>query len=156
MEKKSNVNSLKFVLTGLVAISLFLVGVTTTIVGVFNLRRGMEEEVETGVLAACQSYAMVLEYSTNTNLDNLETDMHAKTGYDYTYFQGDTRERSSIEGVIGSKAGDAVIDAVLKQKQSYQAKDVIINDEKYYVAYEPLTDDSGSAYGMAFVGMKKA
>jgi len=29
------------------------------------------------------------------------------------------------------------------------------NGEIYYVAYEPLTDDSGKIYGMAFVGLKK-
>ncbi|MBQ1735621.1 MAG: cache domain-containing protein, partial [Lachnospiraceae bacterium] len=81
-------------------------------------------------------------------------DMNQKTGYDYTYFVGDTRERSSISGVVGTKASDAVIDAVIKNKQSYQAQNVVINGEKYYVAYEPLLDDqSGEVYGMAFVGM---
>ncbi len=156
MEKKSKVTSLKIVLSGLVMLSLILVGFAATLVGVINLRRGMEEEVETGVSAACKSYAMVLEYASNsTDLDSLESDMHEKTGYDYTFFLGDTRERSSIEGVVGTKAGDAVIEAVINQKQSYQAQNVVINGEKFYVAYEPLLDDSGEVYGMAFVGMKK-
>ncbi len=80
--------------------------------------------------------------------------MKNKTGYDYTYFIGDTRVRSSIDGVIGTKAGDAIIAAVLNNKQSYQAKNVVIGGEKYYVAYEPLIEN-GSVYGMAFVGLKK-
>lgn len=157
MEKKSRVTSLKVMLSGLVMLALILVGFAATLVGVINLRRGMEEEVQTGVMAACQSYAMVLDYTVGSSqAENLEAEMHDKTGYDYTYFVGDTRERSSIEGVVGTKASDAVIDAVINNKQSYEAKNVVINGEKFYVAYEPLINDAnGSVYGMAFVGMKK-
>ena len=155
MDEKSKRTSLRVVLSGLVMVALMLVGAASTLVGVINLRRGMETEVETGVMAACQSYAMVLEYATE-NLDELEINMSDKTGYDYTFFKGDTRERSSIPGVIGTKAGDAVIEAVLKNKQPYRAQNVVINGEKYYVAYEPLMDKAtGDVYGMAFVGMKK-
>ena len=155
-QDKSRV-SLRVILTGMVMLSLILVGSAATLIGVFNLRRGMEEEVETGVAAACKSYAMVLEYTrdSDTSLDELESDMNEKTGYDYTYFEGDTRARSSIEGVVGTKAGDAIIEAVIKNKESYQAQNVVINGEKYYVAYEPLVDDEGDVYGMAFVGKKK-
>ncbi len=159
MEEKSRKMSLKVFLTGLVMLSLVLIGGLITILAVVNLRRGMEDEVEQGVKATCQTYAMVLQYTKGIedgSTDNLEIDMHNETGYDYTFFVGDTRQRSSIEGVIGTKAGDAVIEAVLNQKQSYQAQNVVINGEKYYVAYEPLTDEAtGEIYGMAFVGLKK-
>ena len=159
MEEKSRKMSLKVFLTGLVMLSLILIGGLITILAVVNLRRGMEDEVEQGVKATCQTYAMVLQYTRGIedgSTDNLEIDMHNETGYDYTFFVGDTRERSSIDGVIGTKAGDAVIEAVLNQKQSYQAQNVVINGEKYYVAYEPLTDEAtGEIYGMAFVGLKK-
>lgn len=158
LEEKSRKMSLKIFLTGLVMISLILIGGLITILAVINLRRGMEDEVEQGVKATCQTYAMVLQYTHDIDdgsANSLEFDMNKNTGYDYTYFLGDTRERSSIEGVIGTKAGDAVIDTVLKGRQSYQAKNVVINGEKYYVAYEPLIDDSGAVYGMAFVGLKK-
>lgn len=158
MDNKSRKMSIKIILTGMVLLSLVLIGSIITLIAVVNLRRGMEDEVEQGVKATCQTYSMVLQYTADTDdgsTDNLEIDMHDKTGYDYTYFIGDTRVRSSIDGVIGTKAGDAVIDAVLKHGQSYQAQNVVINGEKYYVAYEPLTDDSGEVYGMAFVGLKK-
>ncbi|MCR5558104.1 MAG: cache domain-containing protein [Butyrivibrio sp.] len=158
LEEKSRKMSLKVFLTGLVMISLVLIGGLITTLAVFNLRRGMEDEVEQGVKATCQTYAMVLQYTQGLedgSTNNLEISMHNNTGYDYTYFVGDTRERSSIEGVIGTKAGDAVIATVLKQRQSYQAKNVVINGEKYYVAYEPLISDTGDVYGMAFVGLKK-
>ncbi len=150
--------SLKVIFAALVLGSLTMVGATITTVATVNLRNGMEEEVLQGVKAACQSYAMVLGYTSGDEISsaNLEKDMNAKTGYDYTYFVGDTRKRSSIKGVIGTKASDAVIDAVIYKKQSYTAKDVVINGEKYYVAYEPLTEDGKTVYGMAFVGLKKA
>jgi methyl-accepting chemotaxis protein len=155
MEEKSKITSLRVIMSGLVMLALILVGSIATLIGVINLRRGMETEVETGVKAACQSYAMVLQYSTE-NLDNLEKNLSDQTGYDYTFFVGDTRERSSISGVVGTKAGDAVIATVLNGKQSYQAQNVVINGEKYYVAYEPLIDnETGDVYGMAFVGLKK-
>ena len=156
MDQKSKKMSLKVFLTGLVMLSMILVGGVSTFIGIWNLRVGMEDEVETGVKATCQSYAMVLKYTVDDeSAANLETEMSNKTGYDYTYFVGDTRERSSIEGVIGTKAGDAIIATVINQKQSYQAKDVVINGEKYYVAYEPLLDDNGDVFGMAFVGLEK-
>ncbi len=158
MDSKSRGMSIKIILTGMVLLSLVLIGGIICIIAVVNLRRGMEDEVAQGVKATCQTYAMVLEYtegSEDGSTDNLEIDMNQKTGYDYTYFEGDTRVRSSIDGVIGTKAGDAVIDAVLNHGQSYQAQNVVINGEKYYVAYEPLLDDNGDVYGMAFVGLKK-
>lgn len=157
MEEKSKKMSLKVFLTGLVMLSMILIGATTIFTAVINLRRGMEDEVAQGVKAACQTYAMVLQYTADKAdaVANLESEMKEKTGYDYTFFVGDTRERSSIEGVVGTKAGDAVIEEVLNKKNSYQAQNVVINGEKYYVAYEPLINDDGSVFGMAFVGLKK-
>ncbi len=151
--------SLVFALPGIVMLQLALLGVLVSIIGIVSLTRGMEEEVERGVTAACQSYALVLQYATTSDgtVDEfLEKDLNNETGYDYTYFQGDTRERSSIEGVVGTKASEAVIDAVLNKGENYSAKDVLINGEKYYVAYRPLRNSTGHINGMAFVGQKKA
>ncbi len=153
--------SLRTALIGLVVISLVCVGVAASIVGTTNMRRGMEYEVETGVMATCASYAQVLDYTTKgltpeeSAAITLEQEMNAETGYDYTFFRGDTRERSSIAGVVGTKAGDAVIAEVINNKNRYSASNVMINGEPYYVAYIPLLNDDGSVYGMAFVGLKK-
>ena len=157
MEEKSKKMSIKVFLTGLVMLALILVGGLITTIAVFNLRRGMEEEVEQGVKATCQTYAMVLLNSDDKENaeDTIEADLNASSGYDYTYFVGDTRFRSSIEGAVGTKAGDAIIAEVLNGGKSYQAKNVIINGDKYYVAYEPLRNGDGDIFGMAFVGLKK-
>ncbi len=148
--------SLKVILIGVTMVSLILVGAITLVLAIFNMRQGMEDEVETGIMATCKSYGEVLKYSLDDeDSQNVEEDMASETGYDFTYFVGDTRERSSIDGVVGTKASDAVIELVLNQGQSYQASNVDINGELYYVAYEPLEDD-GEIFGMAFVGKKKS
>ncbi|MBQ7147452.1 MAG: cache domain-containing protein [Pseudobutyrivibrio sp.] len=157
----SKLASLRTALLALMVISLVCVGLAAAIVGTTNMRRGMEYEVETGVMATCASYAQVLDYTIDDMTEEeaasitLEKDMHAQTGYDYTFFRGDTRERSSIEGVVGTKAGDAVIAEVINNKNNYSASNVMINGEPYYVAYIPLMDDDGAVYGMAFVGLRK-
>ena len=148
--------SLKVILIGVTMVSLILVGAITLVLAIFNMRQGMEDEVETGIMATCKSYGEVLKYSLDDeDSQNVEEDMASETGYDFTYFVGDTRERSSIDGVVGTKASDAVIELVLNQGQSYQASNIDINGELYYVAYEPLEDD-GEIFGMAFVGKKKS
>ncbi|SCZ78963.1 methyl-accepting chemotaxis protein [Pseudobutyrivibrio xylanivorans] len=155
------ISSLRTAILGLLIISLVCVGVAATIVGTTNMRRGMEYEVETGVMATCASYAQVLDYIEKSmsaeEIANvtLEQEMHEETGYDYTFFRGDTRERSSIEGAVGTKAGDAVIAEVLNGGNRYSAKNVMINGQPFYVAYIPLKDDTGAIYGMAFVGLEK-
>ena len=50
MEEKSRAMSLKIILTGLVFISLILVGGIITLIAVINLRRGMEDEVQQGYM----------------------------------------------------------------------------------------------------------
>ena len=173
MESKENVgtmdklaemvklSSLRTAILGLLIVSLVCVGVAATIVGTTNMRRGMEYEVETGVMATCASYAQVLGYMAETVTAEdavsitLEQEMHEETGYDYTFFRGDTRERSSIEGAVGTKAGDAIIEEVLNKGNRYSAENVIINEQPYYVAYIPLKDNDGAIYGMAFVGLRK-
>ncbi|SDB45454.1 methyl-accepting chemotaxis protein [Pseudobutyrivibrio sp. YE44] len=159
--KLSKLASLRTALLGLLIVSLVCVGTAAVIVGTTNMRRGMEYEVKTGVMATCASYAQVLDYmkdemsAENASSITLEQDMHNETGYDYTFFRGDTRERSSIEGAVGTKASDAVIAEVINNKKNYSAQNVMINGQRYYVAYIPLKDDDGSVYGMAFVGLKK-
>ena len=159
MGKKSWTSSLRVMLIGLVVVSLACVGTAATIVGCANMRSGMEYEVETGVMATCTSYAQILDYTYDGETVNesatIEQDMHAESGYDYTFFVGDTRVRSSIEGAVGTKASDAVIDAVINKRQNYSARDVIINGAPYYVAYKPLINDDNEVYGMAFVGLEK-
>ena len=69
---------------------------------------------------------------------------------DLTVFTGDTRTDSSIKGAVGSKASDAVIEAVLENHEEYFDTNVQVNGVPYYGYYRP-TDD-----GMLFAGKPKA
>lgn len=66
---------------------------------------------------------------------------------DITVFEGDTRIDSSIRGAVGTKAGDAVIEAVLVNGLNYFDTNVQVNGESYFGYYIP-TDT-----GMLFAGM---
>lgn len=77
---------------------------------------------------------------------------------DVTIFYGDTRRATSLrdkttgERILGTKASDEVIKAVLNEGKTYEADDVTINGETYYAFYMPVKDSSGNVMGMVFAG----
>ncbi|MBE5911271.1 methyl-accepting chemotaxis protein [Pseudobutyrivibrio sp.] len=150
--------SITVALIGMVILCLGSIGTISLVYSIYNLRNGMEHEAMRGLEATCQTYATILEntsFDTDKINDSLEFQLHKDTGYDYTFFIGDTRERSSIDGVVGTQAADEIVEAVINQGQNYSDSDVDINGELYYVAYEPLVYNT-EIVGMAFVGLKKA
>ena len=75
-----------------------------------------------------------------------DVNMYQDQGVDITIFSGDTRAESSIEGVIGTKASDIVVEEVIKGKKEYFDTNVDVHGTPYYGYYIP-TDD-----GMLFAG----
>lgn len=81
---------------------------------------------------------------------------------DITIFYGDTRYMTSVIGeqgnrVIGTKAGEKIIDKVLNKGQEYFSTDVNVEGRAYYGYYIPLRDDgSDHVAGMIFAGMPQA
>ncbi|MCR5273695.1 MAG: cache domain-containing protein [Lachnospiraceae bacterium] len=149
--------SIKTMLIGMVLFMLISIGAINLGYGIYNLDRGMEHEATRGLTAAVQTYAEVLELTENdSDIDNtnLEQTLSDSTGFDYTFFSGNTRTRSSIAGAVGTKAADDIYQAVFVNGETYIDSDVNINDELYYVAYQPIEYD-GERFGMAFVGLKK-
>lgn len=69
---------------------------------------------------------------------------------DITVFEGDTRVDSSIEGAVGTKASDTVIDLVLNKKETYFDTNVPVNGVPYYGYYMPTET------GMLFAGKPRA
>lgn len=69
---------------------------------------------------------------------------------DITVFEGDTRVESSIQGAVGTKASEEVIQAVLVEGKEYMTRNVDVNGEAYMGYYRP-TDG-----GMLFAGMPRA
>ena len=149
--------SLKLFIALLVLVPLVGVTGTTLISAVVNLRSGMEGEIKSALKSSCMLYSKILEIEIsqdgkNTDsFDHIETEMSTENGYDYTFFRGNIRERSSIEGSVGTEASPVVADAVLKSGHEYESDDVIINGERYYVYYLPLRSGN-EIVGMAFIG----
>lgn len=149
--------SLKVTIPMLVLLPLILVELVLACLGIYFMRSGMENEVRTGLAATCKSYEEVLRVGLEDGLDtsSIEQSMHSMTGYDYTYFEGKVRVRSSIPGVVGTEASSAVVQSVLVNGGSYTNDSVMINGEPYYVSYEPIRVN-GQIIGMAFVGKKRS
>lgn len=69
---------------------------------------------------------------------------------DITVFEGDTRVESSVRDVVGTKAGEVVIEKVLNGKETYFSTDVNVNGNKYYGYYVPTEN------GMLFAGKSQS
>jgi len=65
---------------------------------------------------------------------------------DITVFENDTRIESSVSGVVGTKAGEKVIDNVLNKGNTFFDKNIFVGEEAYYGYYEPTEN------GMIFAG----
>ena len=88
-------------------------------------------------------------------------DTKEHTGLEYTLFWTDFRVCTTVrkengEYTLGDKAGDAVIEAVLKRGENYFTDNITIGGSKYYGYYGPVTNSDGSIVGMAFAGKAKS
>lgn len=69
---------------------------------------------------------------------------------DITVFEGDTRAYSSIEGVVGTKASQEVIETTLNGGRTFFSPDVMVDGQPYYGYYMPTEG------GMLFAGKPQA
>lgn len=97
------------------------------------------------------------DYNISENVNIIDSFVEGSNA-DVTIFYGDTRRATSLrdkdtgERILGTKASDAVIQAVLKEKKTYETDSVTINGETYYAFYIPALDASGNCVGMVFAG----
>ena len=84
------------------------------------------------------------------------------TDMDITVFYGDTRYMTSLIGaggnrMVGTRAGEAVVEAVINNGEEYFSRNVDIYGAAYYGYYIPLYNSAGDeVVGMIFAGMPKA
>lgn len=94
---------------------------------------------------------------------NITENMTTLDGYtkglttDVTLFYGDTRMATSLfdtsgNRIIGTQAGDQVIETVLKKGQVFTSYNTKINNQNYYCYYTPLENPDGTIIGMVFAG----
>ena len=155
MKKKRSVRASILLFTIIPSIGLT---VTMLILGTRFVRTGMEDEALKGLQAAAYTYKDIAINLTDREAgDNaLENDLKQGTGYDFTWFDGDTRKNSSLgSSVIGTKAADSVISAVIKDGQYYSSKKTPVAGTNYFVAYVPVKDASGKVVAMSFAGVPR-
>ena len=79
------------------------------------------------------------------------------TGMDVTLFYKDTRILTTIldwdnQRIIGTAAPEHIISEVQKDNEVQFYDNVLINGQKYFSCYHPLTNSDGTVVGMLFVG----
>lgn len=162
----------------MVLIPLLLLGVVTIVSSNIRITQVVTSSIENGLRGAAVSVRDTIEYSDagslyigedgnlykgETNItENTEIADHVQesTQMDITVFFGDTRYMTSIcnedgSRVLGTKAGEAVIEAVLKNGEEYFSKDVDVLGKKYFGYYVPLYEND-EIVGMVFAGMPQA
>ena len=171
--------SLKTKILSLSLIPMLLIGICMSLVAVNRIGYGIYDEAYVGMHATTLAVRDIFEighdgeYSMDGNGelwkgDNFNisqaTDIvdHIKknTGLDVTVFWGDTRVLTSMtdeKGIrqIGTKAPEEVVNAVLKEGESYQNRNVNILGKKYVVYYVPIYqqgEKGGEIVGMIFLG----
>lgn len=145
----------------LVALPILVLGVVSTIIAARYIRTGMEDEVENGLKSASKMYRDIKlldgdKYEENSLEDKLKTD----TGYDFTWFEGDTRVATSVvkddnTRPIGTQAAAEVVTECLNGGKDFTSTNTDVAGKAYCVAYCVVKDDSGKNSGMAFAGISR-
>lgn len=94
--------------------------------------------------------------------ENLVDSIKEKSGMDVTFFYGSERIMTSAkdsngERILGSKAGDVIVEKVLKGGEEYFSKSVSLDGTINYGYFIPVYQkgDSHTPIGMIFVGTNK-
>lgn len=79
------------------------------------------------------------------------------TGMDITIFYKDTRILTTVldwnnKRIVGTGAPDHIMAEVQETNQVQFYNNALVNSEKYFACYHPLTNEDGSVVGMIFVG----
>lgn len=146
------------------------------VISVLIIPGRMKDEVKEGLAATCASVATLFEncadgdYTRNddgvvykgsrelsTNEEMLDN-ISKSSNYDVTLFYGDERVITTIldeskKRLVGTKAGEAVIEKVLKGGDEYFIEGINIQGQDYYGYYRPLyQEDQKTIVGMVFAG----
>lgn len=135
-----------------------IVGLTILFTGISFIKSGMEEEILKGLLSSAYAYKDVGMAITDREPGDsaVEEELKQNTGYDFTWFDGDTRKNSSLgESVIGTQAAEKVISEVIGNKHTYTSTNTQVAGQAYFVAYVPVTNEAGDVVSMSFTGVSR-
>lgn len=158
-------------------VPLFFLGLFTILLGKVRINEVVTGSIENGLKGAAVSvrdtlgcvdegsYQLVEDklYKGEFNVSDatqIADNIKAASDMDVTVFYGDTRYMTSVldangNRVVGTQAGEAVINTVLKGGKEYFSTDVNVEGHPYFGYYIPLYD-AGNVVGMIFTGMPQA
>ena len=166
----------------IMAIALFplvVLGIATIVIGNIRISEVVTGSIENGLRASAVSVSDTLSYAGEGEYQLIDDQLYKgdfniseaveiadaikkAADTDITIFYGDTRYMTSVideqgNRVIGTKAGDQIIEKVLNNGQEHFATDVDVVGHAYYGYYIPLYDNgTDHIAGMVFAGMPQA
>ena len=158
MNNKKKGLSFKARILLLAAIPAIAIGFAVLITSIFILKKGMESEVLKGLLSSAYAYrdTAIMYMDREAGDSSIEEALKNNTGYDFTWFDGDTRKNSSLgSSVIGTQAADTVIAEVIGNGNQFTSTNTKVAGQDYFVAYVPVKDDNGKVIAMAFTGVSR-
>ena len=135
-----------------------IIGIVILISGIIFMKAGMEEEILKGLLSSARAYrdTGLTNIGREAGDNKIEEALKYETGFDFTWFDGDTRKNSSLgTSVIGTKAADSVVASVIRGKDTFTSTNTQVAGKPYFVAYVPVQDESGNVIAMAFTGVSR-
>lgn len=178
MEKKAK--GLKIKLYLLTVAPVILLGVMLFVLSEMQMSASLKSMASTRLDNVCESLARAYEtmyegdwaydeasdsftkgehdlYATYDMIDSI----HDESGIHITIFYGDTRRMTTVLGdggarFVGTQAGEAAIETVLKNRKTYFSDNTTINNETYFSYYTPLVNSDGSVVGMLFAGAPRS
>lgn len=166
-------------LLGMAVVPVVIISIALIFVSSSKMKAALQQEALTGLRAQAYNIVTLYDgmdkdsyYTVGDNVykgskqlsgnDELLDAIKASTGYDVTFFWGDTRAITSIvdpatnERIIGTQASAEVIEKVINKGEEYSTTDIKINGIDYYGYYIPVINIDGSIVGMSFAGMPDA
>ncbi len=156
MNKKKGL-SVKVRIIAFTVIPSVVLTIAMLITGITFMKTGMEDEVLKGLLSSAYTYKDIAchEVQRAAGDNDIESTLKSETGYDFTWFDGDSRKNSSLgASVIGTKAADTVISAVIRGGKTFTSTNTQVAGKPYFVAYVPYSEN-GKVVGMAFTGVSR-
>ena len=164
-------------LLSMAVVPLFFLGLFTILLGKVRINEVVTGSIENGLRGAAfsvsdtlgcadeGSYQLVEDklYKGEFNISDatqIADNIKAASDMDVTVFYGDTCYMTSVldaqgNRVIGTQAGETVINTVLKGGNEYFSTDVNVEGHPYFGYYVPIYD-AGNVVGMIFTGMPQA
>lgn len=158
----------------LALVPLLCLGLATILIGNSKITEMVTASIENGLRASAVSVRDTLEYAGEGSYQVVDgvlykgefnisdatviaDNLRSASDTDITIFFGDTRYMTSVidaqgQRVIGTKAGEAVVQKVLIEGKEHFATNVDVVGQPYFGYYLPLYED-GAIVGMVFAGM---